>query len=149
VVRLQGVLTAAEQQLANSLPAGNGRNLLKQVRTQLMETARPILEPMVQKAAGEQVQVLNLMDALKKSSPKRRANRSRKPGHPRNWPAVALPRTSGRPHESTTSFKGRPQAIVGRSSTQHGSFTTITLSARFLPSVSWRTDKLKAFFICS
>src|SRR5271157_2688625 len=34
VVRLQGVLTAAEQQLVNSIPAENGRNLLKQVRTQ-------------------------------------------------------------------------------------------------------------------
>ena len=37
VVRLQGVLTRAEQQLARSLPAEKGRDLLKQVRTQLIE----------------------------------------------------------------------------------------------------------------
>ena len=35
VVRLQGVLTAAEQHLVKSLPAEKGRDLLKQVRTHL------------------------------------------------------------------------------------------------------------------
>ena len=39
VVRLKGVLTAAEQHLVKSLPADKGRDLLKQVRTQLLETA--------------------------------------------------------------------------------------------------------------
>jgi uncharacterized protein YbcI len=39
VVRLQGVLTAAEQQLVKTLPAEKGRDLLKEVRTQLIETA--------------------------------------------------------------------------------------------------------------
>ena len=58
VVRLQGVLTAAEQQLVKSLPAEKGRELLKQVRTQLIETARPIMEAMVQEATG--VKVLSL-----------------------------------------------------------------------------------------
>ena len=48
VVRLQGVLTAAEQHLVKSLPAEKGRDLLKQVRTHLIETARPVLEAMVQ-----------------------------------------------------------------------------------------------------
>ena len=48
VVRLEGVLTAAEQQLVRSLPAEKGRELLKQVRTHLVETARPVLEAMVQ-----------------------------------------------------------------------------------------------------
>ncbi len=48
VVRLQGVLTAAEQHLVKSLPAEKGRDLLKQVRTHLLETARPLLEAMVQ-----------------------------------------------------------------------------------------------------
>ena len=38
VVRLQGVLTAAEQHLVKSLPAEKGRDLLKQVRTHLLET---------------------------------------------------------------------------------------------------------------
>ena len=55
VVRLQGVLTAAEQQLAQSLPTEKGRDLLKQVRTQLVETARPVLESMVQEVTGIKV----------------------------------------------------------------------------------------------
>ena len=58
VVRLQGVLTAAEQQLVKSLPAEKGRDLLKQVRTHLIETARPVLEEMVQQVTG--VKVLSL-----------------------------------------------------------------------------------------
>jgi uncharacterized protein YbcI len=52
LIRLEGVLTAAEKQLVNSLPAEKGRGLLKQVRTQLIETARPILEEMVQAVTG-------------------------------------------------------------------------------------------------
>lgn len=48
VVRLKGVLTAAEQQLVKALPASKGRDLLKQVRTHLVETARPQLETMIQ-----------------------------------------------------------------------------------------------------
>ncbi len=52
VVRLQGVLTAAEKQLVGSLPAEKGRSLLKQVRTQLIEAARPVLEAMVLEATG-------------------------------------------------------------------------------------------------
>lgn len=48
LVRLRGVLTAAEQQLVKTLPPEKGRDLLKQVRTQLIETARPFLEAMVE-----------------------------------------------------------------------------------------------------
>ncbi len=59
VVRLQGVLTAAEQQLVKTLPAERGRGLLKQVRTQLMETARPSLEAMVQDITGVKVMSLH------------------------------------------------------------------------------------------
>ena len=55
VVRLQGVLTAAEQQLVKALPAEKGRDLLKQVRTHLVETARPVMEEMVQQATGHLV----------------------------------------------------------------------------------------------
>ncbi len=47
VVRLQGVLTAAEQHLVTTLPAEKGRDLLKQVRTQLIELARPALETLI------------------------------------------------------------------------------------------------------
>jgi len=52
VVRLQGVLTAAEQQLVKTLPAEKGRDLLKQVRTHLLETARPVLESLVHEVTG-------------------------------------------------------------------------------------------------
>jgi uncharacterized protein YbcI len=55
VVRLQGVLTAAEQHLVKSLSAEKGRDLLKQVRTHLIETARPIMEAMVEKVTGVKV----------------------------------------------------------------------------------------------
>ena len=58
VVRLEGVLTAAEQQLVKTLPAEKGRDLLKQVRTHLVETARPVLEAMVEEVTG--VKVLSL-----------------------------------------------------------------------------------------
>src|SRR4051812_30894600 len=59
VVRLHGVLTAAEQQLVKTLPPEKGRDLLKQVRTQLIETARPLLEAMVQEATGVKVRSLH------------------------------------------------------------------------------------------
>ena len=58
VVRLQGVLTAAEQHLVKSLPAEKGRDLLKQVRTHLIETARPLMEAMVVDITG--IKVLSL-----------------------------------------------------------------------------------------
>ena len=41
VMRLQGVLTAAEQHLVTTLPPDKGRDLLKDVRTHLIETAAP------------------------------------------------------------------------------------------------------------
>jgi len=52
IVRLKGVLTAAEQQLVKTLPHENGRDLLKQVRSTLIETARPVLEAMVAEITG-------------------------------------------------------------------------------------------------
>lgn len=58
VVRLQGVLTAAEQHLVKSLPGEKGRDLLKQVRTHLIETARPTMVALVQEITG--VGVLSL-----------------------------------------------------------------------------------------
>ena len=59
VVRLQGVLTAAEQHLVKPLQADKGRDLLKQVRIQLMEAARPIIEAMVQEIVGVKVRSLH------------------------------------------------------------------------------------------
>ncbi len=55
VVRLQGVLTAAEQHLVKTLSPEKGRDLLKQVRVHLIETARPLLESMIQEAIGIKV----------------------------------------------------------------------------------------------
>ena len=52
VVRLRGVLTAAEQQLVKALAGDKGRDLLKQVRTHLIETARPTLEALIHEATG-------------------------------------------------------------------------------------------------
>jgi uncharacterized protein YbcI len=55
VVRLKGVLTAAEQQLVKSFPPEKGRDLLKQVRTHLIETARPHMEATIQGITGAKV----------------------------------------------------------------------------------------------
>src|SRR3984957_10299461 len=48
VVRLKGVLTAAEQHLVKTLPSETGRDLLKQVRSHLIEIARPTMEAMIE-----------------------------------------------------------------------------------------------------
>jgi uncharacterized protein YbcI len=55
LVRLKGVLTAAEQHLVQSLPVEKGRDLLKQVRTHLVETARPLMEAMIEGITGVKV----------------------------------------------------------------------------------------------
>jgi len=55
VVRLKGVLTAAEQHLVKTLAAAKGRDLLKQVRSHLIETARPTMEAMVQEITDKKV----------------------------------------------------------------------------------------------
>ena len=52
VVRLKGVLTAAEQHLVKTFPAEKGRDLLKEVRTHLIEVARPTMEAMVREITG-------------------------------------------------------------------------------------------------
>ena len=55
VIRLKGVLTAAEQHLVKTLPTEKGRDLLKQVRIQLIETAREMLETMILEVTGTKV----------------------------------------------------------------------------------------------
>ena len=55
VVRLTSVLTAAEKQMVKTIPADKGRDLLKQVRTHLIETARPVMEQMIEQATGVKV----------------------------------------------------------------------------------------------
>jgi uncharacterized protein YbcI len=52
VVCLKGVLTAAEQHLVKTLSPEKGRDLLKQVRSHLIEIARPTIESMVQEITG-------------------------------------------------------------------------------------------------
>ena len=52
LVRLQGVLTAAEQHLVQTVSPEKGRDLLKDVRTQLIEIARPTLESLIEKITG-------------------------------------------------------------------------------------------------
>jgi len=55
LVRLEGVLTRAEQHLVQTLPAEKGRDLLKSVRSQLIEQAMPILATMIDEATGVKV----------------------------------------------------------------------------------------------
>ena len=55
VVRIRGVLTQAERQLGKSLAPGKGRDLIKQVRKQLLEIARPMLESLIHEVAGVKV----------------------------------------------------------------------------------------------
>src|SRR3954464_12478266 len=52
VVRLRGGVTGAEQHLVRTLSPEKGRDLLKQVRTQLIEIARPVLSATVAEATG-------------------------------------------------------------------------------------------------
>jgi uncharacterized protein YbcI len=59
VVRLRGVLTPAERQLAKSDDAARGRSLIKQVRMELVEKGRPLLEALVQDITGQPVQSLH------------------------------------------------------------------------------------------
>jgi uncharacterized protein YbcI len=52
LVRLQRVLTAAEQHLVKSLPAEKGRDSLKEMRRHLLEAARPLLDAMIMEGSG-------------------------------------------------------------------------------------------------
>ena len=52
VVRLHGALNAAEQQLLRPSEKARGRDLLKQLRKELIETARPVLVAMVTEITG-------------------------------------------------------------------------------------------------
>ena len=58
LIRLRGVLSAAEQQLVKLLPVEKGRDLVKLTRCNLVETTRPVIEAMVEKVTG--VKVLSL-----------------------------------------------------------------------------------------
>ncbi|MFP4105365.1 MAG: DUF2294 domain-containing protein [Phycisphaerae bacterium] len=55
LVRLSGVLTPAEKELADSPDYAAGGKLVKQVRMQLLEKARPLLETLVGDITGRRV----------------------------------------------------------------------------------------------
>ena len=59
VVRLRGVLTPAEKQLARSADENHGRMLIKQVRIELLEKARPLLESIISDITGKKVKSLH------------------------------------------------------------------------------------------
>ena len=52
VIRVLGGLTLAERQLVKASTPARGRDLIKQVRRQLLEMARPMLESIVHEVAG-------------------------------------------------------------------------------------------------
>ncbi len=59
VVRLRGVLTPAEKNLAGIDPESHGRTLIKQVRVELLEKARPLLERIIQDITGQALRSLH------------------------------------------------------------------------------------------
>jgi uncharacterized protein YbcI len=59
LVRLRGVLTPAEKQLANSDGDVRSRELIKQVRIELLEKARTLLEKIVLDITGQAVKGLH------------------------------------------------------------------------------------------
>ena len=59
VIRLRRVLTPAEQQLAGTSNEITGRTLIKRVRTELLEKARPLLEQIIIDLTGKRVKSLH------------------------------------------------------------------------------------------
>ena len=59
VIRLKRVLTPAEQQLAGTSDETTGRTLIKRVRTELLEKARPLLEQIILDLTGKRVKCLH------------------------------------------------------------------------------------------
>ena len=55
IVRLRGVLTPAEQELARTNGLERGTLLVKSVRTELIEKARPLLESAIEEITGRKV----------------------------------------------------------------------------------------------
>lgn len=59
LVRLRRVLTPAEKQLAKSDEGARGRTLIKQVRIELLEKGRPLLEAIIRDVTGRKVRSLH------------------------------------------------------------------------------------------
>ena len=60
IIRMQGAITKAEENLASSADAGRGRELVKQTRVQLIEKARPLIEGVVESIVGQTVKSLHI-----------------------------------------------------------------------------------------
>lgn len=60
LVRLRGILTPAEQQLAKSESRDRGRELIKQVRLELLNRAQPMLSAGIRDITGVPVRSLHL-----------------------------------------------------------------------------------------
>jgi uncharacterized protein YbcI len=54
-VRMRGVLTPAERQLIETQNPSDGLRLIKRMRTELLEGARPLLDALVTQITGRQV----------------------------------------------------------------------------------------------
>jgi len=59
IVRLQGVLTVAEHQLAATKPEASGRELIKKMRETLIENGRPTLEAALEGILGRKVRSMH------------------------------------------------------------------------------------------
>jgi len=59
LVRLRGVLTPAERQLAGVDGTPHGRELVKEIRRELIEKARPLLEAIIGDVTGQSVRSLH------------------------------------------------------------------------------------------
>ncbi len=59
LVRLKGVLTKAEHQLAAPEQVDSGRKLIKQVRIALLEKGRPLLESVIESITERKVKSLH------------------------------------------------------------------------------------------
>jgi uncharacterized protein YbcI len=59
IVRLIGILTPAEKNLAKIEDVRHGRNLIKQVRNELLEKARPQLDAIIKDITGQNVTSLH------------------------------------------------------------------------------------------
>ncbi len=59
IVRLRGVLTPAERQLAGVDGTPQGRTLVKEIRRELIEKARPLLEAIIRDVTGQDVRSLH------------------------------------------------------------------------------------------
>jgi len=59
IVRLKGILTKAEHQLVKSSREPRGRDLIKQVRKELIESGRPVLESAIRHIVHAKVRSLH------------------------------------------------------------------------------------------